>query len=412
MDETITTLQEMNSITDKTGSINDIINTVIDYWSRSMEENKQEGSFEFLSTYIDEMKGNLKAELERVLIEKEAHGVLPSQITILDKVQDIKKLTKEELILVNIDLSNRVLDGINLDDKILINVSANHTKFNDCRFRKTSFLFCDLRYAEVNGGTFEGANIWWCDLYRAYFQGVVRFANSTITNSSINNTYFAGGALIRKMNFKGHTLLQEDKEAYRRFLVLWDSMRPSSDKIRNDDNKKGDLKIDQAVSCRYSSLELIYKNLSSSFSANGFSNDSNWGFVMGKISERKVLIHELSWKELFSKQWKSQLKKIGKICANWLYDKAFGYGESLVKIVTTYLVIVFFFTFIYMYRADIGNFLQALIISFKNMVGISSPELESKQDFVLNLLNLIQTTIGILTTGIFGFILGNKIRNQ
>ena len=29
-----------------------------------------------------------------------------------------------------------------------------------------------------------------------------------------------------------------------------------------------------------------------------------------------------------------------------------------------------------------------------------------------DMLNLVQTTIGILLTGIFGFILGNKIRNQ
>ncbi len=393
-------------------SINGIIDIVIDYWSKAIEENKQDGSFELLSSYVKEMKANITAELGRILSEKEAHGLLPNQITILDDIKDIRKFSEEDLILVNVDLSHQIFDGINFDDKILVNVSMNYTKFNNCRFRRTSLLFCDLRYAEVNGGTFEGADIWWCDLYRAYFQGVVRFANSTITNSSINNTYFSGGALIRKMNFKNHTLLQEDKEAYRRFLVLWDSIRPTSDKIKNDDNKKGDLKINQAIDNRYSNLELIYKNLSSSFSANGFSNDSNWAFVMGKKSERKELIHELSWGKLFGKRWKSQVKKTGKICTNWLYDAAFGYGESLIKIISTYLFIVFFFTFVYMYKADISNFLQALIISFKNMVGISSPELELKQDFVLNLLNLIQTTIGILTTGIFGFILGNKIRNQ
>ena len=31
---------------------------------------------------------------------------------------------------------------------------------------------------------------------------------------------------------------------------------------------------------------------------------------------------------------------------------------------------------------------------------------------LVDILNVIQTTIGILLTGIFGFILGNKIRNQ
>ena len=31
---------------------------------------------------------------------------------------------------------------------------------------------------------------------------------------------------------------------------------------------------------------------------------------------------------------------------------------------------------------------------------------------LVDMLNVIQTTIGIILTGIFGFILGNKIRNQ
>ena len=31
---------------------------------------------------------------------------------------------------------------------------------------------------------------------------------------------------------------------------------------------------------------------------------------------------------------------------------------------------------------------------------------------LVDMLNVVQTTVGILLTGIFGFILGNKIRNQ
>ena len=31
---------------------------------------------------------------------------------------------------------------------------------------------------------------------------------------------------------------------------------------------------------------------------------------------------------------------------------------------------------------------------------------------LVDMLNVVQTTIGIQLTGIFGFILGNKIRNQ
>lgn len=45
------------------------------------------------------------------------------------------------------------------------------------------------------------------------------------------------------------------------------------------------------------------------------------------------------------------------------------------------------------------------------MAGMNSDILREVSPIV-DMLNLMQTTIGILFTGIFGFILGNKIRNQ
>lgn len=62
-------------------------------------------------------------------------------------------------------------------------------------------------------------------------------------------------------------------------------------------------------------------------------------------------------------------------------------------------------------ECNIQDIVQAFIISFKNMVG-SSDDLPLEDNIFLSVLNVIQTTAGILITGIFGFILGNKIRNQ
>ena len=45
------------------------------------------------------------------------------------------------------------------------------------------------------------------------------------------------------------------------------------------------------------------------------------------------------------------------------------------------------------------------------MAGMGSDILRDVSPLV-DMLNVIQTTIGIILTGIFGFILGNKIRNQ
>ena len=133
---------------------------------------------------------------------------------------------------------------------------------------------------------------------------------------------------------------------------------------------------------------------------------------MGKKAEREVYWRRMSVSQLLGPECIQQCKLWQKWFVNKVYDAAFGYGESLWKICRTYLVVVFVFTFLYMYKGEIRDFIQAFIISFKNMAGMSSDEIVQRNDIVLNLLNLVQTTMGILITGIFGFILGNKIRNQ
>ncbi len=378
----------------------EVVDMVFSSWENA--RNRNNSLYLDFDNLLTKFKGVLTRKLEIILQER--------NFKIKSNLQQIGK-NKNRAIWVNLNMDNQEYDGYNFDDAIFVNLSSRHTKFKNCRFRNTIFLFCDLRYIEVNGGTFEAAQFWWCDLYRAYFQGVVRFAHSIIENTSLNNTYFAGGALIRKENFYNSKLLQEDRMAYRDFLVLWDSIREKNDKIKNNNNLTGDEKINEILKNRSLSLELIYKSLSSCFCANGFSNDSNWAYVKGKRSERAVLINKLSWSDFFSRNIFSQLRFIGEIAINRLYDIAFGYGESLKKIILTYCFIVLFFTFVYIYEANIEGFVQAFIISFKNMSGISSPELEN-QNLIVSLLNLIQTTIGIIITGIFGFILGNRIRNQ
>lgn len=54
---------------------------------------------------------------------------------------------------------------------------------------------------------------------------------------------------------------------------------------------------------------------------------------------------------------------------------------------------------------------EALSVSLKNMAGMDSDVLQGVSPLV-DMLNIVQTSIGIILTGIFGFILGNKIRNQ
>jgi hypothetical protein len=79
----------------------------------------------------------------------------------------------------------------------------------------------------------------------------------------------------------------------------------------------------------------------------------------------------------------------------------------------TYIFVIIFFAYFFYASTDvpISSYLEAIGISFKNMVAMSPKQVNNISPF-LDFLNVLQTTIGILLTGIFGFILGNKIRNQ
>ena len=83
----------------------------------------------------------------------------------------------------------------------------------------------------------------------------------------------------------------------------------------------------------------------------------------------------------------------------------------MFKMILTYIITVLVFAYIFSEEVSLLKYVEALGISLKNMAGMDSEMLHDVSPLV-DMLNLVQTTIGILLTGIFGFILGNKIRNQ
>ena len=108
-----------------------------------------------------------------------------------------------------------------------------------------------------------------------------------------------------------------------------------------------------------------------------------------------------------------KLKLFLQIFWNFISDAMFGYGESILKMIISYVVVIFIFAYFYYLIPEISLFTydRAVEVSLKNMVAMSSDEVTGISPLV-DFLNVLQTTIGILITGIFGFILGNKIRNQ
>lgn len=306
----------------------------------------------------------------------------------------------------DIDLSGKTLEGMDFSGCTLERVNFKKAELIGCRFRNASIYWSDFRYAKFDAGTFEDAVIDCCDFYRAFFDGVIIFNNCKVSRCSINKTYFGDCALLKKDNLVDGKLLQQDKKAYEKFLKEWNRM--GTGLRTNDVNAVSNWSPDEALKGRWAEAETIFKNFSAQWNGRGYVADGNWAYVRGRKMERKRLCREL-FSEKFS-FWQ-KLGKLWKIFTNFLSDLFFGYGESMTKMIITYIVAVFFFAWLFSANVSLLDYGKALAVSLKNMAGMDSDVIQNVSPLV-DMLNIVQTTIGIILTGIFGFILGNKIRNQ
>ena len=322
----------------------------------------------------------------------------------MDREELLKLIKTKELI--GIDLSGQKLEKIDFTDCRIERTSFKGCELVHCRFRNTKISWSDFRYAEIQHGTFEGAEIEFSDFYRAFIDGVVIFSGAKFSNCSLNKTYLGECAIIRKNNLKDNRILQQDKEAYRKFLVDWHTY--GTGERTNDVNAKSDWNPDAAVKARWEDAEVIYKNFNALWAGKGYFGDGNWAYVQGKKMERRRMISQLCDKSV---KPLTKIANIWHILTNFISDILFGYGESMFKMILTYIFTVFIFAWLFTENVGIIEYTQALAISLKNMAGMDSETLRGVSPLV-DMLNVVQTTIGILLTGIFGFILGNKIRNQ
>ncbi|MGD8781999.1 MAG: pentapeptide repeat-containing protein [Ignavibacteria bacterium] len=300
---------------------------------------------------------------------------------------------------IPVDKSTRIIDKTTISK-----TSFRDSKLEHCRFRNAGITWSDFRYSEISNTTFEGAKIEYCDFYRTYFSQINIFNRAIISKSSLNYTYFEG-TIIRKDNLDKHEILQQNFDEYKKFLVDWKTFAFGPRKDHTGKEWKPE-DLERTLNARFSDAENIYKNLNGLWHSKGFLGDGNWAYVQGRRMERMNLGIQIKNKSTTANRTKLKiLRSWNKLC-----DLAFGYGESITKMISTYIVIVLLFAVIFHFTGYAESFLDSLGSSFKNM--IAQGEINDKMLFLVNLLTIIQSTLGILLTGIFGFILANKIRNQ
>lgn len=292
------------------------------------------------------------------------------------------------------------------------------------RFRESSLRWCDFRYSNIENATFQDANMEGCDFYRSSLREGNVFEGAQIIGVSLYNANFLGAAL-RKDNFRGG-LLQENVELFRKYHMKWYEKRKEDE---FEDYKMTVEKIEEFVHERYEEAMLVYRSLNGLWVSKGFLGDANWAFVKSKKMETKTYSPRYSWRIYGKadsgsanrlKSIRTAIRYLPKYIINSVFDAICGFGESLSKVLVSMMILLFGGGFFFLLskgvinaddRALNTNLLDNLLFSFGNFTATSycrflpaSSEIEMAMS--------IQSFLGIALIGLFGFILGNKIRNS
>lgn len=274
----------------------------------------------------------------------------------MDIVELNKKLKSGEL--VGEDLSGTTLEGVDFTSCKLRQVSFKGANLLRCRFRKSDIAWCDFRYAHIEAGTFEDANVEFCDFYRALFEGIVIFNHSSFGDCSFTKCYFGDSAVIRKDNLKDGRLLQQDKEAYRKFLCDWHDLGTGDRK--NDLNRQSDWSPEGALKGRWLEAEELFKNFNALWSGKGYIADGNWAYVRGRRMERRRMISDYANPRVSIGR---KVVNTWSILVNYFSDIFFGFGESMFRMIMTYILTVFIFAWAFTSNVSLLEYSQALAVS-------------------------------------------------
>jgi len=352
-------------------------------------------------------------------------------------IELIQNSKSDWLVLTQYDFTSTDFSGLNLTNVVFSDFHAHQTidlsnanfqnctiqnaKFSGAKFCKTTFRgsnlnWCDFRYANFEQCTFQATRLFGCDFYRTEFIGNNIFEDANLEGVSL---YLANleGAGIRRGNL-GHRILQEDKTLFREYHRHYAHISPAD--------------IQQHIDKCFQEASVVYRALMGTWTSKGLLEDASWAYVKLKRMETLTFAPWRSWKiysqdhdkdlkgaHLFFSRVRIVFKYLPKYVSNLFIDALCGFGESIGKVVTTFLFL-FLVCGLY-YRVSQGvvdknggvivSLADNLLFSLGNLVSVSFDRLlpaNSQTEFVM----AFQSIVGIMLVGLLGFILGNKIRNS
>ena len=354
-------------------------------------------------------------------------------------------------------LRHAVIEGTDFTDADLIGAdlsasSAGEANFTGALLEDANLHAARLRFANFTGAIMDGADfskadLWGATLTRAAAERTsfraARLDEAQLEGADLSESDFTGAALrranlsaarLRRVTFRdavldGAKLAKADLSGavltnvslascdltQTRFAGAWlERTRMRAKQLGGAVGEEVDGDLEAALDS--------YLVLEQNFVSLGSHEDASWAY-----RRKRRVGRALHWKQSFaglkSRSWGSVLlpasRWFGDVIAEWLCD----YGESLGRVVRAFFMIWICFAITYWLTGSVrpregfevthtSAIVNYLLFSLNSMTTVGTSEVGLRSNGELGtLLSSLQTVIGTILLGLFGFVLGARIRN-
>lgn len=349
-------------------------------------------------------------------------------------------------ILEEADLTETDLSGADFSGIVAGQIGLSHAMLEDARFGGAAMRFADLKEALLDGADFTRADLWGTDftgadaddtvfrearldeaklgdanLTQADFEGA-SLAKAVLAGSRLRGASFTG-AKLDGADFSGADLsdtnlvrlnLATCRLRHAKFSGAWlNGTRMQVEQLGGA--------VGEEVAGSFAAAQASYLALEQNWKSIGDQDAASWAYKRGRRMGRHHAGQQ-AWAAWRERDWPAFAKHgyrwVADRFVEWLCD----YGESLSRIARAFVLLIGVFAVLYgltgglmiLEGPEAGptyNPLDLLSYSALNMMTANPPEIGLRPTGrVTNLLVGIEGAVGIILMGLFGFVLGNRLR--
>jgi hypothetical protein len=271
-----------------------------------------------------------------------------------------------------------------------------HTELERTDFRGCRLDRCDFRYARFSRAQLANATIRLSDFYRATFGDGTVLDETRIELASLTSAQLEGAVGLDWRSFRRRdgppALLQESAADYAEFLrVIARDRLPQST-------------VEDALGNRLEEAARVYRGLSGLWTSRGQFDDAGSAYTHSRRLEREAFGPRYDGVPFRPLRW----------LALWAADLVCGFGESLQRVLVWILLVALLPGFAYwrLGGVDGARGLFDNLLFAASQLTASTPSGLRPANSLVSWIGLLQTFVGVALLGLFGFVLGNKIRSS